>query len=144
MILDDVLLLAAPTSRSQAYLQALVAHDMLPGHVVLMGDQRPKPNPSLPVLEPAIVDLLLPRLDEPLLQTCATSGISHETCDARNVNDAAIADIIRSIQPRVVIYSGFGGQIVGKPSSRSDHGSCICTPGIYQRTEAARRCTMRS
>lgn len=31
MILDDVLLLAAPTSRSQAYLQALVAHDMLPG-----------------------------------------------------------------------------------------------------------------
>ena len=83
MILDDVLLLAAPTSRSQAYLQALVAHDMLPGHVVLMGDQRPKPNPSLPVLEPAIVDLLLPRLDEPLLQTCATSGISHETCDAQ-------------------------------------------------------------
>lgn len=62
---------------------------------------------------------MLPRLDEPLLQTCATSGISHETCDARNVNDAAIADIIRSIQPRVVIYSGFGGQIVGKPSSRS-------------------------
>lgn len=114
MILDDVLLLAAPTSRSQAYLQALVAHDMLPGHVVLMGDQRPKPNPSRPVLEPAIVDLLLPRLDEPLLQTCATSGISHETCDARNVNDAAIADIIRSIQPRVVIYSGFGGQIVGE------------------------------
>ena len=67
MILDDVLLLAAPTSRSQAYLQALVAHDMLPGHVVLMGDQRPKPNPPC-------------RSWNPRSSTCCCPGWTNPCC----------------------------------------------------------------
>ena len=72
MILDDVLLLAAPTSRSQAYLQALVAHDMLPGHVVLMGDQRPKPNPPC-------------RSWNPRSSTCCCPGWTNPAADLRDV-----------------------------------------------------------
>ena len=36
MRLDGVVLLAAPTARSRAYIQALVAADLLPGKVLLL------------------------------------------------------------------------------------------------------------
>ena len=39
--LDDVLLIAAHSARSQAYVQTLAAHGLMPSHALLLGGQPP-------------------------------------------------------------------------------------------------------
>ena len=47
-VLRDVLLLAGHTARSQAYIQTLAAHALLPAHALLLGEA-----PPLAASEPA-------------------------------------------------------------------------------------------
>jgi methionyl-tRNA formyltransferase len=58
--------------------------------------------------------LLLPQLDEPLGKTCERAGIPLMHCDSKDVNDARTVQTVRQIAPKIVIYSGYGGQIVGE------------------------------
>lgn len=112
MILNKVVLLAAQTARSQAYVQTLAAHGLPPGEVILMAPPeraarvRPRPSP------PPMPGLVLPDLNETVAQTCARAGLRCTHADSRDVNDALIADAIRRTNADIVIYSGYGGQIV--------------------------------
>ena len=111
MRLDGVALLAAPTARSQAYLQALVANRLFPETVIAMDT-----NPSrshVDVKETTWNRILLPNLDEPLSESCDRAGIPFISCDAKDVNADEVVKAVREAAPKVVIYSGYGGQIVG-------------------------------
>lgn len=59
------------------------------------------------------VGIPLPDLGERLLETCRRNGWQFETLESENVNDAPIAAWLREERPRLVIYSGYGGQLVG-------------------------------
>lgn len=112
MVLDGVVLLAAPSSRSQAYLQRLVVSDLLPGQVIVMGAE----SPAIPVpqaIPSACQSVMLPDLAEPLSITCQKAGIPLVCCTAMDVNAGEIFEALRATGPRFVIYSGHGGQIVG-------------------------------
>ena len=110
MILDDVVLLAARTARSQTYIQALVAVGLLPGRVVLLGDASPLP--------PATChggtwqDLLLPDLAESVEATCARAGIPLVRCRSTEVGSDEVAQALQSASARLVVFSGPPGQIV--------------------------------
>jgi methionyl-tRNA formyltransferase len=111
MRLDGVMLLAAPTARSQAYLQSLVANGLPPARVVAMGDgvQQSRSGESAAREWNGI---RLPDLGESLAATCARAEIPFSTCSATNVNDAAVTAAIGACAANIVIYSGYGGQIV--------------------------------
>lgn len=110
MILDDVVLLAARTSRSQAYVQALVAADLLPARVVLLGDTTPLP----PATGHGCTwqDLLLPDLSESIDATCARAGITLVHCRSTDVGSDEVALALQSVPARLVVFSGPPGQIV--------------------------------
>lgn len=104
-----MILLAAPGARSRAYVQALVAAGLAPERVVLMGDEVETTIGRGPE---GCAAVRLPDPDEPVPVTCARAGIPLGLCEVSNVNDPAVVELLKAAAPRVVIYSGWGGQIV--------------------------------
>ena len=111
MKLEKVVMLAAPSARSQAYLQTLVARNLLPDRLILMGAPGNTFSPES-VLQSDLPDLILPNLGESLSTTCARADIPVVELQARNVNSAEVAAAIKESHAEVIIYSGYGGQIV--------------------------------
>ena len=91
--LTDVILLAAYTARSRAYLDALIRAGLRPAGVLLY--RRPQPD-----------------LSQPLRATCESAGWPVTEIAAEHVHDAPVIERLRALRPRLVIYSGYGGQIV--------------------------------
>lgn len=111
MRIEGVVLLAAPTARSQAYIQVLVANNLYPEQVIFLGEETP--------LEEAEArhpkswrDLLLPDLSEPLSATCRRAQIPVRHCADKDVNSEEVKQAILEAAPQMVIYSGYGGKIV--------------------------------
>lgn len=111
MKLRDVVLLAAPTARSQAYVQALAAAGLEPEAVILLGDE-PAPPAVAAVAEPPGGFPLLPDLAEPVHATCARAGMRMLRVPVADVNAEATLEALREVPSRIVIYSGPAGQIV--------------------------------
>lgn len=109
MRLDGVVLLAAPTARSRAYIQALVAADLLPGKVLLLGTESSQASSSPPQCREGIH---MPDHSESIAATCARAGVAVQPCEATTVNDEQVRAALLALTPRLVIYSGWGGQIV--------------------------------
>jgi len=113
MRLDGVTLLAAPTPRSQAYLQTLVASQLLPDYVITMGAA--VSDAGIDAAAQRVWNgIQLPNLDEPIAATCERAGIRVISCYATDVNAEEAVFSVRSVRPKIVIYSGYGGQIVGE------------------------------
>lgn len=111
-MLDRALFLAARTTRSQAYAQAMAAAGLGPAQVLICGEPEPSAAASPRGVWPDVA-VALADLDEPLESTCAAAGWPTETIAQRDVNDRAVTERLAALQPSCVIYSGFGGQIVG-------------------------------
>jgi len=102
MKLDKVLFLAAYTPRSQAYAQALSSADLHPAHAIFFGKRNVK--------KPGQANVNSEGIEE----TARKNGWDGIKIEEDDVNSAAILENIKRIGPDVVIYSGYGGQIVGK------------------------------
>src|SRR5258706_2122937 len=111
MQLDGVALFVAPTPRSQAYLQALVANELYPDHVITMGDGAP-PDPVDAGAKRVWNGIALPDLGESIMDTCIRAGVPVIACGAKNVNAAEAVRAVHNLAPRLVIYSGYGGQLI--------------------------------
>lgn len=114
MILDGVLFLAAYTDRSRAYAQAMAAAGLSPDRVLLFGDPGDDDPPKVAAgPQPETGDLFIPDLDVPLGKTCAKAGWNVERCYPDDINDANLSRLLIELRPALVIYSGYGGQLVG-------------------------------
>ena len=91
--LAGVIMLAAHSARSRAYLDALIRAGLRPARVLLYGAPRSDFSPAL-------------------RESCESAGWPVEEIAAEHVNDPAVIDRLRALRPRLVIYSGYGGQIV--------------------------------
>jgi len=111
MQLKGVVLLAAQTARSQAYLQALVANELYPERVIILGEERPLENQNKPGMD-SWHGISLPDLAEPISLTCERAGIPVSRTSVIDVNTEETMHCILEAVPHVVIYSGVGGQIV--------------------------------
>jgi len=115
MKLDGVLFLAAFTPRSQAYAQAMSKADLHPECVLLYGS----PDGVLPGQSNKInssvsgEQVFYPDFSEQLGETVEKNSWDREIIPTSHVNDKAIFDEISNIRPRLVVYSGYGNQIVG-------------------------------
>ncbi len=59
-------------------------------------------------------DIFLPRLDIKLEDVCVALDWNVSCLNTANVNDNQVKDLLVKLVPSMVVYSGFGGQIVSK------------------------------
>ncbi len=111
-VLNDVLMIAAYSTRSQAYLQTLLAADLAPSHVILLGDANP-PSTEAHATAERLNGVLLPDLQLTLEQSLAEAHISHSALATRDINAVELRLQVQALAPKLIIFSGYGGQIVG-------------------------------
>ncbi|MDH5258131.1 MAG: methionyl-tRNA formyltransferase [Gammaproteobacteria bacterium] len=119
-MMDGVLFVAAQTPRSQAYAQAMLNAGLSPEHTLLFGKESGHQPGQLTsaVQSPNSngvqwTKTFVPDLSETLTETCERGKWLFQVIDVENVNHADILDWIKSKKARLVIYGGFGGQLVG-------------------------------
>jgi len=114
--LDGVLFLAARTARSQAYAQCMAVHGFEPEQVLIYGEPgNGRPGQSGDV---AWVDMsqsiFVPDLSRSLEDSCQGEGWKLTTLGSESVNATELVQKLREISPDMVVYSGYGGEIVGE------------------------------
>jgi len=114
MRIEGFLLLAGYTARSQAYVQALARADLDPEYVILFGPEKGNlpGQVSMPPSNRLPAGIFLPNLSETVKETCAYRQWNVEKFDVTNVNANPIYEQLLQIKPRVIIYSGYGSQLV--------------------------------
>ena len=117
-------MVAADTSRSRAYLQALARNEMLPNYVIVLESTSDKTLPGqLDKSQSNYESKGFVEVDEcwieaqfdsnlPLKILLDDIGVRYEVAKSRDINDPAVVDIIRQRPEEVFIYSGFGGTIL--------------------------------
>ena len=113
MILDKTLLLAGDTSRAKAYAQAMAHHGMVPGLAVVFGKASGDGSAPAPTCSETTPEgLFYPDLSVPLRETISSAGWRSVVSPTGDVNDPEIMEILTGEKPELVIYAGYGGQIV--------------------------------
>ena len=122
-----ILFLAANTPRSQAYAQAFAARGIDLAQAILFDrpgvtqpgkaslPNRPNGAAAVPLLDPHVS----------LIQSFETLTPRVEHIEAESVNDALVLAAVRLACADLVIYSGYGGQMVG-----ADH-LCLGPPYLH-------------
>ena len=126
MRLDGIGMIAADTSRSKAYLQALLRHDLNPDHVLVLrnpghgtlpGQTAAKqvrsaaegPDGLAECWSEAQFDVC-----EPVEVTLQRMHTIVEIIECADVNDSVVVDRVRRMPQSVLIYSGYGGVLLKK------------------------------
>ena len=126
MPLNDVGMVAASTTRSSAYLQALVRNNVLPGFVLLLensGGQMPgqlaaTSAATTTVLPDAGLDYWSDSAFDPIIPVQAIldqHNVPYEISPNKDINDPAVVNLLAARAESVFIYSGFGGVILRQP-----------------------------
>lgn len=108
-----IVFVAAYSSRSQAYAQAMKSMGITPDQTILFGAHR---ETSRKAERPLGYDgdLFFPDLSEPLEETLADAAWETLRIAPGDINDPQMAIAIRNANADLVVYSGYGGQIVGE------------------------------
>lgn len=116
MNMNKILFLGAFTRRSQAYAQALAVHGLHPQKAIFFGkiDGNQWGQTSEKIVDKTVDGLFNPNFDQSLFQTAELNSWEYETIGATSINDEEIYDILKRNKYDLIIYSGYGGQIVGK------------------------------
>jgi len=114
----NVVLLAANNTRSQAYVQALKEKNINLESIIILNP----PNRKSMVLDSSLKSnqvcnwvkegMHIPDFSISLHDTSANVADNVIELDASNVNDTNIVMQLEKLKPDLVLYSGFGGQIV--------------------------------
>lgn len=117
-LLAGTLFVAAFTARSQAYAQAMARHGLSPMTTVFLGEdgtRAPGQGPSSGGAADLAGGLVAADLSEPLAATAKRAGWTCGRLPSMDVNSGELAAVIDRVAPQLVIYSGYGGQIVKRP-----------------------------
>jgi len=110
-MMSSVMLLAAYSARSKAYIQALANQNLVPGTVLLFGNSSKETFESV---GPTGGDTIFwPDFSLRLADACVRAGSNLLTENVDHINDARIREHVLRERPKLIIYSGYGGQIVG-------------------------------
>ena len=111
-----VLFLAAATARSKAYAQALAERELEVETSIIFdkpGAKQPGQGgaPSRP--RERLGDIVLPDLSLALDESCRRLGGALIEIEADSINAPQVVEAVRRAAADLVIFSGFGGQLVG-------------------------------
>jgi methionyl-tRNA formyltransferase len=102
LTLDDVGMIAADTSRTRAYLEAMIRDGLVPRHALVL--QAPADR-ALPGQAPAATI-------EPLTALLARAGVPYDVFASHDINAPLVVAAIRSRPETVLVYSGYGGALL--------------------------------
>lgn len=117
----DVGMVAADTTRTRAYLHALIRHQLLPSYVLVLEDPDSLLLPgqlarttSPPNCDTADNDWSEADFDTgiPLRQLLDAAAIEYEAAPSRDINDPSVVALIARRPELVMIYSGYGGVLL--------------------------------
>jgi methionyl-tRNA formyltransferase len=126
MIMNDIAMIAADTSRSRVYIQSLVRNKLLPRFVLVLAD---KSNSILPgqfnssdfknnnqdvEISHDYWNEANNNLLEPIQVTLEASSVEFEQLKTTNPHDPAVIKSISDRPESTFIYSGYGGVILRK------------------------------
>lgn len=109
MIMRDVAFLAGAVVRSQAYVQAMVKAGLYPAMCILYGGER---EDFLRVRQKEDGEEPFFDTSESLLSTVEENRIPYVIIADKDVNSSVMAEYLREIPQRYIIYSGYGGSIL--------------------------------
>lgn len=114
MKLEGVLFLAARTARSQAYAQCMAVHGLDPQQVLIYGGSKSgRPGQRVDVnFEDIEQAVFVPDLSVPLEDSCQNRQWDITILASESVNSPEIIQTLHDISPKLVVYSGYGGEIV--------------------------------
>jgi methionyl-tRNA formyltransferase len=117
-------MIAADTSRSKAYLQALLRHDLSPAHVLVLRNPGGNALPGQVRAAPTSPDKSASQsfaecwseadfdVTEPIDVTLKRMHTVVDIIDCTDINDASVVDRVRRMPQSVLIYSGYGGVLL--------------------------------
>lgn len=126
MRLSDIGMIAADTSRSRAYLQALARNELLPNYVLVLEETSDKPLPGQfdKSQSNRESDWIVETGDcwseahfdsrQPVKALLGELGITFDVTRSKDINDPAVVAAIGRRAETVFIYSGFGGTLLRK------------------------------
>ena len=109
----NVLLIAARTSRTVAYSQAIRHRGLRVSGVLIFGSGLERKPEEIVKLEAFQTNVFLPDLTEPLDKVVTDICQDVRYSSAGDINDATLQKEIESFGADLAIYSGYGAQIVG-------------------------------
>lgn len=109
---QKVLLLCGHTSRSVAYIQTLSAANIVPDGVIVYGTPKAKPTSARALNNISDCELFSPNLEIDVLQSLQRSHWQYSVTQANELNDPSLLALIEKFNPDLIIYSGYGGQLV--------------------------------
>lgn len=115
MILKHTLFISGFTARGQAYAQRMVLHGYMPEYTILFGPEKailPGQIDKMQRLIRSYGDLFLPDLSIPLSKTIHNEKWPCRYLETDNINSSLMHSAIKELSPELIIYSGYGSQIV--------------------------------
>lgn len=122
-MLKKVGILAADSSRTRAYLDALGRADLVPSYAIVLAGEpgaKPAPLPAVAYFDNAT----------PARETLRALGVPTEIVDGIDVNSATVVEAVRNAPVDVFIYSGPGGAILRKPLLGAGKAFLHIHPGV--------------
>ena len=126
MRLNDIAMIAGDTSRSRAYLQALVKNDLIPNYVLVLEDGSGKILPGqLDISQANRENEFVVEDDEcwsethfdstiPIKVLLDETGVPYQVSTSKDINNPMVVESIRQRVESTFIYSGFGGALLRK------------------------------
>ena len=124
MVLNDIGMIAADTSRSRVYMQSLVRNNLLPNFVLVLANKDNSLLPGQLKASDAINNNQKNEIDndcwsesnndlsEPIKKTMEMSSIKFMELKSSNLHDASVVKSIGDRPESTFIYSGYGGVIL--------------------------------
>lgn len=116
MLLKGLLFLAGFTARSKAYAQAMAYKHLEPEKTILFGPEQPLLPGQTDQIQnrKSLPGLFSPDLSISLTETCRQNNRSYIRLKCEDVNDSLILVAIEKLSPKLILYSGYGTQLVRK------------------------------
>ena len=112
-----ILFLAAATARSKAYAQALADRGLEVEATIIFdkpGGKQPGQGGVASRPRERLGDILLPDLSLALDESCRQLGGVLSEIEAESINAPQVVTAVRQAAADLIIFSGFGGQLVGE------------------------------
>lgn len=107
-----LVILCARTARSVAYLQALDNAGIVPDGVLVYGKKSSNVQSNRNLQMQSLNGVFCPDLSQTIDDCLARLGWPHQLCDAESLDSQELTASLASMSANLVVYSGYGGQLV--------------------------------
>ena len=122
MILKDICLLASDTSRTRAYLTALLKNELIPSLILLLPQNKKKSLPGVFKSQKFSIDNFKNDeweyssfdLNMNLSSFLQSNSINYKNLPDHDINNPKNVKIISNLKQNIIIYSGYGGFLLKK------------------------------